>query len=320
MPPRKSPNPLVRPFLKWAGGKRQLLPELLKHIPKQYGAYYEPFLGGGALFLALQPRRAVVNDSNAELINCYQVVQQNVEDLIQRLHAHQACNSEESYYEIRDWDRGVGYAARPAIERAARIIYLNKTCYNGLFRVNAHGQFNVPYGKYVRPAIVDEGVLHAVSHYLNSANITFRTMDFAEATQGSQAGDFLYFDPPYDPVSSTASFTGYDVNGFDRREQERLHQHVDALNARGCRVMLSNAHTPFIVSLYQDYRCIKVEAIRAINSDPGKRGKVDELLVVNYEQRPNQKRRRVGDTVSAVSDTRTGEPLWPVRDQFGANQ
>ncbi|MEO7002220.1 MAG: DNA adenine methylase [Ktedonobacterales bacterium] len=320
MPPRNSPNPLVRPFLKWAGGKRQLLPELLKHIPKQYGSYYEPFLGGGALFLALQPRRAVVNDSNGELINCYQVVQKSVEDLIQLLHDHQAHNNEDYYYGMRDWDRSEGYAARPAIERAARIIYLNKTCYNGLFRVNAQGQFNVPYGKYARPAIVDEGVLRAVSHYLDRATITFRTMDFAEATQGAQAGDFLYFDPPYDPISSTASFTGYDVNGFDRSEQERLHQHVDALNAHGCQVMLSNAYTPFIVRLYQDYHCIKVEATRAINSDPGKRGKVDEILVVNYDQRPNQKRHRMGNAVSAASHPRGGEPLWPVRDQLDANQ
>ncbi|HEX8034806.1 MAG TPA: DNA adenine methylase [Ktedonobacterales bacterium] len=276
------PNPLARPFLKWAGGKRQLLPVLLAHRPKKMGTYYEPFLGGGAVLLALQPAHAIANDSNAELINCYEVVRDNVEDLIAALSDHKARNCEDYYYEIRDWDRDSGYFERSPIERAARIIYLNKTCYNGLFRVNAQGQFNVPFGRYASPAIVNEGVLRAVSRYLSTNDVRFRTVDFAQATHDAQAGDFIYFDPPYDPVSSTASFTAYDMNGFGKDEQRRLKDHIDELTLCGCNVMLSNAYTPFIADLYQAYDCLKVEATRAINSNGKGRGKVNEILVMNY--------------------------------------
>lgn len=275
-------NTLARPFLKWAGGKRQLLPELLKYIPKQYKTYYEPFVGGGALLLELQRKRAVINDSNAELINCYQIVRDSVEDLILALSQHE--NTETHYYEVRDWDRSPDYATRSAVERAARIIYLNKTCYNGLFRVNSQGQFNVPFGRYDYPNIVDAGVLRAVSAYLNNPEVTIRNMDFADAASDAKRGDFIYFDPPYDPVSDTASFTGYDVNGFGKDKQSRLKEIFDELNQRECKVLLSNAYTPFITDLYQGYRCAKVEASRAINSNGQKRGKVDEILVMNYEK------------------------------------
>ncbi|MGZ3599600.1 MAG: DNA adenine methylase [Ktedonobacterales bacterium] len=278
------PNPLARPFLKWAGGKRQLLSALLAHRPKEMGTYYEPFLGGGAVLLALQPTRAIVNDTNAELITCYEVVRDNVEDLIALLNDHKARNSEDYYYEIRDWDRDSSYFERPPVERAARIIYLNKTCYNGLFRVNAQGQFNVPYGRYASPTIGHDSVLRAVSHYLSTNDVQFRNVDFAQATHDAQAGDFIYFDPPYDPVSSTASFTGYDVNGFAKDEQRRLRDHIDELTLRGCKVMLSNAYTPFIVDLYQAYDCLRVEATRAINSNGKRRGKVAEILVMNYDR------------------------------------
>lgn len=274
-------DPRARPFLKWAGGKRQLLPQLIAHRPNKMGTYYEPFLGGGAMLLALQPARAIVNDTNAELINCYEVVRDCVEDLISALQEHKARNSEDYYYEIRDWDRDSRYGERPAIERAARIIYLNKTCYNGLFRVNSQGQFNVPFGRYASPTIVDEGVLQAVSHYLSTNDVQFRNVDFATATHDAQSGDFIYFDPPYDPVSITASFTGYDVNGFGKDEQRRLKNLIDELTLRGCKVMLSNAYTPFIVDLYQAYDCFRVQAIRAINSKAHRRGKVDEMVVTN---------------------------------------
>lgn len=277
--------PLARPFLKWAGGKRQLLPELLARRPKKLGTYYEPFLGGGAVLLALQPARAIVNDTNGELINCYEVVRDSVEDLIALLQEHKARNSEDYYYEIRDWDRDDSYSERPAIARAARIIYLNKTCYNGLFRVNSQGQFNVPFGRYAAPSIVDDGVLRAVSRYLSTNDVQFRTVDFASATHDAQAGDFIYVDPPYDPVSSTASFTGYDVNGFGKDEQRRLKEHIDELTMRGCKVMLSNAYTPFIRDLYQEYDCLKVAATRAINSNGKGRGRVDEIVVMNYDDR-----------------------------------
>jgi DNA adenine methylase len=278
--PRTS-SPLVRPFLKWAGGKRQLLPELKKYVPQRFGTYYEPFLGGGALFLALQRKRAVVNDTNAELINCYTVIRDAVDDLIAALSQHR--NEEAYYYEVRDWDRSPDFASRPPVERAARIIFLNKTCYNGLFRVNSQGQFNVPFGKYKAPTIVDAAVLRAVSKYLNNDTIKLLNMDFADVVRKARCNDFIYFDPPYDPVSDTASFTGYDVNGFSRAEQIRLKGVVDDLNKRGCKVLLSNAYTSFIEDLYSSYRCVKVGASRAINSNAQGRGKVDEILVMNYD-------------------------------------
>lgn len=322
--PRRKHNPLCRPFLKWAGGKRQLLPELQKHVPKQFGTYYEPFLGGGALFLALQRPRAVVNDSNRELINCFEVVRDSVEDLLLTLEEHQAHNAEEYYYAVRDWDRVADFMLRSPIQRAARIIYLNKTCYNGLFRVNAQGQFNVPYGRYTKPNIVDDGVLRAVSNYLNSAEVEFRCQDFVDATHDARKGDFIYFDPPYDPISDTAAFTGYDVNGFGKAEQDRLHQHFRELTTRDCLVMLSNAHTDFIKKLYTGFPCLTVEATRAINSVPQKRGKVEEVLVLNYVQQRaarrtsrrtgSKQRSSVGEAVSAVSDTGPSKSLWPVRD------
>jgi DNA adenine methylase len=280
--PRTS-NPLVRPFLKWAGGKRQLLPELRKYIPRPgpRATYYEPFVGGGALFFALQRQRAVINDTNAELINCYQVIRDDVENLIAALSQHR--NEEAYYYELRDWDRSPDFAARPPVERAARVIFLNKTCYNGLFRVNSQGQFNVPFGKYKAPTIVDAAVLRAVSKYLNNNAIAMLNVDFEKAVREARRGDFIYFDPPYDPVSDTASFTGYDVNGFSRAEQTRLKGVVDVLDKRGCKVLLSNAYTPFIADLYSSYTCVKVGASRAINSNAQGRGKVDEILVMNYE-------------------------------------
>ena len=171
------------------------------------------------------------------------------------------------------------------VEKAARIIYLNKTCYNGLFRVNSQGQFNVPFGRYKNPNFLDDAVLRAVNKYLNSNDITLLNQDFAEAVKDANRGDFVYLDPPYDPVSETASFTGYDVNGFNRDEQERLKEEFDALHKKGCKVMLSNSCTDFILDLYKDYQdtIIKVRATRSINSNALKRGMVDEVLVLNYE-------------------------------------
>ncbi|MBD2666093.1 putative adenine-specific DNA methyltransferase [Richelia sinica FACHB-800] len=279
-----SVNKLVKPFLKWAGGKRQLVPLILgNYLPKNYNyqTYYEPFLGGGAVLFALQPKKAVINDSNTELINCYKVVKESVEELIDSLKKHQ--NNENYYYEIRDWDRDNGFHKRTPIERASRIIFLNKTCYNGLFRVNSQGQFNVPFGKYKNPNILDVAVLKAVSKYLNENEITILNSDFQDALKDAKKGDFIYIDPPYDPVSDTASFTGYDIQGFNKDEQIRLKETFAALDKRGCKVLLSNAYTKFIVDLYNDYKWSKVSAIRSINSNAQKRGKVDEILVRNYD-------------------------------------
>jgi len=281
-------NPLLRPFLKWAGGKRQLLPEIVKYVPKMTSkhTYYEPFIGGGALLFELQPPKAVINDSNTELINCYKVIRDSLDELIEELSKDKYSNSETSYYEMRDLDRSTKkYEILSEVEKAARIIYLNKTCYNGLFRVNSQGQFNVPFGRYKNPNFLDDAVLRAVNKYLNSNNITLLNQDFAEAVKDAKRGDFVYFDPPYDPVSETASFTGYDVNGFNRDEQKRLKKVFDDLHKRECKVMLSNSCTDFILDLYKDYQdtIIKVRATRSINSNALKRGRVDEVLVLNYE-------------------------------------
>jgi len=279
-------NPLVKPFLKWAGGKRQLLPEILKYLPKNIGktTYFEPFLGGGALLFELQPKQAIVNDSNRELINCYRVIKDNVEELIEVLKVHKAKNSKEYFDYLRERDRLKQYNKFSDIQKAARIIYLNKTCYNGLFRVNSKGQFNVPFGSYKNPNILDEAVLRGVNDYLNQKSVTFLNIDFAEAVKEANKGDFIYFDPPYDPVSNTASFTGYDINGFNQNEQRRLKQVVDELTEKECYVMLSNSATDFILDLYKDhkYTIETVSATRSINSNALKRGKINEVLVLNY--------------------------------------
>ncbi len=272
---------VVKPFLKWVGGKRQLVPEIkAKYLPPDYQNYYEPFVGAGALFLDLRPSSVVINDSNAELINCYLTIKNSVEELIASLRSHR--NYQAYYYQIRAWDRQPDYAEKSAIERAARIIFLNKTCYNGLFRVNAKGQFNAPFGRYKSPKILDEDVLRAVSSYLNTAQIQILNLDFQAAIQTATRGDLIYFDPPYDPLSSTSSFTGYDTNGFDRSEQVRLRAIFEYLSNQGCYVLLSNSNTEFILNLYQDYRIETITATRAINSNAQKRGKVNEVLIMNY--------------------------------------
>jgi DNA adenine methylase len=276
---------LIKPFLKWAGGKRQLLDSLIENMPSKLSknyCYYEPFLGGGALFFEIQPQNAVISDSNLELINCYQVIRDEVEILIEDLKKH--FNNEDYYYKIRDWDRQDDFKNKSSVERCSRIIFLNKTCYNGLFRVNSQGQFNVPFGRYKNPNFLEEGVLRGISQYLNSANIKIIKLDFEEAVKSAKKGDFVYFDPPYDPISNTASFTGYDMHKFDQSQQERLKQVCDKLTSIGCKVLLSNSDTTFIRKLYQDkYKIVSVYANRAINSNPSCRGKITELLIKNYE-------------------------------------
>ena len=241
-------------------------------------------MGGGALLFELQPKQAIVNDSNRELINCYRVIKDNVEELIEVLKVHKARNSKEYYDNLREMDRLNSYNKLSPIEKAARIIYLNKTCYNGLFRVNSKGYFNVPFGRYKNPNILDEAVLRGVNNYFNQNIITFLNIDFAEAVKEANKGDFIYFDPPYDPVSNTASFTGYDINRFNQNEQKRLKKVVDELTEKECYVMLSNSATDFILDLYKDYQKTTkiVSATRSINSNALKRGKINEILVLNY--------------------------------------
>ena len=269
------------PVVKWVGGKRQLLPQILPLIPKRMTAYCEPFLGGGAVLFALQPKRALVNDLNQDLITVYRVIKEDADALIEHLSRHE--NTPEYFYRIRDLDRDKeAYAALSDVEKASRLLYLNKTCYNGLFRVNASGAFNSPYGHYRRPNIVNEQAIRGVSRYFNACDITFFCGDFAAVLEQVPKGGFVYLDPPYDPVSDTASFTGYNKGGFGREEQVRLKECCDALTARGVKFLLSNSATPFIRELYGSYRVSIVQARRAVNSVASRRGAIEEVLVRNY--------------------------------------
>ena len=276
-------NKLVSPFLKWAGGKRQLLGVLSELMPKgKIKSYCEPFIGGGALLFHLQPDTAYVNDINSELINVYRAVKDSVDDLIAELSGFQ--NTPEMFYEVRSWDRDrIIYSTLSDTQRAARIIYLNKTCFNGLYRVNNAGEFNSPFGYYRNPNIINEPVLRAVSHYLNHADIHLSSMDYAEVLTGLRKDTFVYLDPPYDPVSDTASFTGYSRGGFSRSEQIRLRECCDKLSRRGIRFMLSNSATDFIREQYSEYNITVVKARRAVNSIGYRRGDIDEVIVRNYE-------------------------------------
>ena len=280
-------NPLAQPFLKWAGGKRQLLKVIKDFVPARYTQYYEPFVGAGAVLFFLQPKKGVINDTNTELINCYQVIKNNPEELLTLCQYHQEQNSQEYYYQLRGQDRQDNFESCSPVERAARIIYLNKTCFNGLFRVNSSGQFNVPYGKYSSPVVADFAVIKAVSAYLNKANVRILSGDFEKAVGRARKGAFIYFDPPYHPMSDTSSFTGYSINGFGIKEQERLREVCDKLSDRGCQVLISNSATPFIKDLYNDsrYEIVDVKATRAINSVSSKRGKINELLIYNKYER-----------------------------------
>lgn len=277
----KAKNKLVMPFLKWVGGKRQLMSEIEPLIPSKISTYYEPFIGGGAVFLNQQPKKAVINDYNTELINVYKVVRDNVEELIEDLATHQ--NQSDYFYNIRAQDRQEGFEKLSDLKRASRVIYLNKTCFNGLYRVNSSGEFNTPFGRYKSPNIVNETVLRAVSSYLNNNDIQLLSGDFEEALKGIRKGAFVYLDPPYDPVSKSSNFTGYIEGGFGSDQQERLRDICIKLNDKGVNFLLSNSATPFIKDLYEGFEIIEVDAKRYINSVANKRGSVAEVLVRNYE-------------------------------------
>lgn len=278
-------NVLISPILKWVGGKRQLLKEIKGLIPKQITTYVEPFIGGGALFFDLQPNKAIINDYNEELINVYRVVKEDPEKLLIILEEHHKLNSEDYFYKIRAMDRNDNYRDMSYIEKAARIIYLNKTCYNGLFRVNQAGQFNTPYGKYKNPNIINRPTILAMSKYFNEMkSLKIISGDYANTLKGLNKGSFVYFDPPYLPISSSSSFTGYTDQGFGYDEQVRLKIECDKLNKRGIKFMLSNSDHPLIRELYKEYSIITVKANRAINSNVNKRGEINEVLVINYEK------------------------------------
>ena len=275
-------NDLVMPVLKWVGGKRQLLQTLIPMLPKKITSYCEPFLGGGAMLFHLQPKKALINDINANLILVYEVIRDDVENLINALSKYQ--NDSETFYAVRDLDRDkTKYAALSAVERAARIIYLNKTCYNGLYRVNNAGEFNTPFGSYKSPNIVNAPVLKAVSKYFNSADITITSLDYSEVLTSITPKTFVYLDPPYDPVSDTANFTGYVKGGFSREDQIKLRDCCNDLNERKIKFMLSNSATDFIREIYANYNITTVKAKRAVNSVASKRGDVEEVVIRNYD-------------------------------------
>lgn len=281
-----SHNPLAQPFLKWAGGKRQLLPIIKQYIPKKPTYYYEPFVGAGAVFFSLQFSKSTISDTNSELINCYQVIRDNPDELLELCEKHKSRNSKHYYYDLRRQDRSPGFKNWSSTERAARILYLNKTCFNGLFRVNSQGQFNVPYGDYKNPIIADPTVIKAVSQFLNKKKVNIQQGDFANVVADAKKGAFIYFDPPYQPISDTSSFTGYGIYGFRESEQERLKKVCDQLVDRGCNILVSNSNAPLIYELYNDprYEIFEVKASRSINSVGAKRGKIKELLIHNnYE-------------------------------------
>jgi DNA adenine methylase len=267
-----------RPFLKWAGGKTQLLPALLKRAPTSCNRYLEPFLGGGALYFAMQPKVAYLADFNPELINCFEVVRSNLAELKEELKKYRY--DKEMFYEVRELDRQADYSSTSPVARAARFIYLNKTCFNGLYRVNSKGHFNVPFGAYKDPTILDVPNLTACSNALQSA--VLKTGSFEEIDDVAEKGDLVYFDPPYAPSSETSDFTQYVSGGFDESSQELLLVTCLKLHQKGVKWMLSNSNTNIIQELYRGFKVETVEASRAINSKAEKRGPILELIIRNY--------------------------------------
>lgn len=272
----------IKPFTKWTGGKRQLLPIIKQHLPREYRNYYEPFVGGGAVLFDLQPTCAVINDFNAELINCYQQIKDNPAALIQLLMAHQINNSKEYYLEIRSADRDGRIFEMSDVEKAARIMYMLRVDFNGLYRVNSKNQFNVPYGNHKNPTIVDETLIMDISRYLNEQEITIMQGDFQKAVESVEKGDFVYFDPPYIPLNETSSFTSYTHEGFGYEEQVRLRDVMVELTKRGAYVLLSNSSSPLAIELYQDFTVEMVEVNRMNGASATSRKVVKEILVKNY--------------------------------------
>ena len=273
----------AKPFVKWAGGKRQIIDELKKYVPDEFDTYYEPFIGGGALLFELAPKKAVINDSNTELMNVYQVLcdDSKFKKMCRVLNNYEANHSEEFFYEIRNKDKNKNTFNRLSdYTRAARTIYLNKACFNGLYRVNSKNEFNVPFGKKSQVNTYDGNNLITVSNYLTMNDIKILNKDFEEVVKDAKKGDFVYFDPPYD--SDNNIFTSYTEEGFGKDEQRRLAKVFKELDQKGVYVMLSNHNTTLINELYKGYHIHIIEAKRNINSNGKKRGKVEEVIITNF--------------------------------------
>lgn len=274
----------LQPFTKWTGGKRQLLPVIRELMPKTYNRYFEPFVGGGALFFDLTPKDAVINDFNAELINCYQQIKDNPQELIEILKVHQEYNSKEYYLDLRSADRDERIDMMSEVQRAARILYMLRVNFNGLYRVNSKNQFNVPYGRYKNPKIVDEELISAISVYINNNQLEIKVGDFEKAIVDVRTGDFVYFDPPYIPLSETSAFTSYTHEGFSFADQVRLRDAFKRLSDTGAYVMLSNSSSALVEELYKDFNIHYVEATRTNGAKSSSRGKISEIIVTNYEK------------------------------------
>lgn len=274
----------AKPFVKWAGGKRQIIDKLLKLVPIEYNTYYEPFVGGGALLFELSPKNAVINDSNAELMNVYKLIStdQGYEEVVKLLNTYEKKHSEKFYYQIRNKDKDKKkFAKLSPVEHAARTIYLNKACFNGLYRVNSKGEFNVPFNKKLKINTYDSQNMILAYVYFQANNVKILNTDFEEAVSTAKKGDFIYFDPPYDSENET-TFNSYTETGFGKDEQIRLAKVYKELADRGCYVMLSNHNTTLINELYKDYNIHVITAKRNINSKGEKRGKVEEVIITNY--------------------------------------
>ena len=267
-------------FVKWAGGKKQLLSQFESFFPKTAERYFEPFVGGGAVAFYIIQRNNLkeiyLSDINEELINCYEVIRDNVEELISKLKFHRENHNKEYFYAIRELVPNI----LSKVERASIFIYLNKTCFNGLYRVNSKGKFNVPIGSYKNPSIFQEKDLKELSEILKKTKIL--KMNFEKALDYAKKGDFIYFDPPYYPLKKGKSFTTYTKDNFLEKEQEKLAYVFRELDKKGCKVMLSNSDTEFIKSLYEEFNIHIVKANRMINSDATKRGEINELVITNY--------------------------------------
>ena len=275
----------AKPFVKWAGGKRQIIDKLLKLVPVEYDTYYEPFVGGGALLFELSPKEAVINDSNKELMNVYKTISSDkgYEETLKLLNTYEKKHDEAFYYKIRNLDKDKEkFAKLNDYERAARTIYLNKACFNGLYRVNSKGEFNVPFNKKLKINTYDGQNMTLAYVYFQTNKITMLSTDFEEAVKDAKKGDFIYFDPPYDSENDD-TFNSYTEEGFGKEEQRRLARVYKELSDRGCYVMLSNHNTTLINELYNEFNIHVIRAKRNINSKGEKRGKVEEVIITNYE-------------------------------------
>ncbi len=267
----------AKPFVKWAGGKTQLLPELKKNIPTRFKRYLEPFVGGGALLFEINARESLINDSNEELINCYEVIRDSPDKLIDDLQLH--TNTKSYFYKVRS----LKLQKLSSIKRASRFIYLNRTCYNGLWRVNKENQFNTPFGNYKNPKIVNAELIQSISKFLNSVKIF--CMDFeAFLLLHAKKDDFIYLDPPYHPVSKYSDFKRYTKDFFGIEHQKRLAEIFRALDKKGCKLLLSNSYSPLILDLYSEFEIITVKARRSINNNGDGRGEIKEVVIRNYER------------------------------------